>query len=88
MSCRGHRHFALIVRGFTNETCRWQRSGHRLQAARSVAEASGPRRAEETELAHGMVRWSRWKGQTKLADGMICRIDGGVKPKLAHGMVR
>src|ERR1035437_5684198 len=36
VSCRGHRHLALMVRrGFTNETCRWASSGHRLQAARS-----------------------------------------------------
>ena len=55
-------------------------SGHCLQAPLSVADASGPRRAEETELAHGMVRWSRWKGQTKLAQGMVCWADGRVKP--------
>ena len=64
VSCRGPRHRTLIVRGFANETCRWQHSGHRLQAARSVADASGPRRAEKTKLAGGMVRW----------------IDGKVKP--------
>jgi hypothetical protein len=56
VSCRGHWHRAVIVRGFTNETCRWQRSGYRLQAAGSVADASRPRREEESKLAHGMVR--------------------------------
>ena len=84
MSCRGHRQRALIVRGFTNETCRWQRSGHRLQAARSVADASGQRRTEETKLALGLARETgsnrvdaghgpldRWRDQTELAQGMI-----------------
>ena len=61
VSYRGHRHRALIVRDFANETCRWQGSGHRLRAARSVADASGPRRAEETP-GHGPL--DRWKGQT------------------------
>ena len=103
MSCRGHRHRALIVRGFANETCRWQGSGHRLRAARSLADASGPRKAEETKLAQGMAvgadgrvkpSWhgngplDRWTGQTKLADGMVRWTDGKVKRKLAAGMVR
>ena len=63
--------------GFANETWRWQRSGHRLQAARSVPDASGPRRAEETP-GHGPL--DRWKGQTKLADDMVRWTDGKVKP--------
>ena len=44
MSCRGHRHRALAVRGFANETCRWQGSGHRLRAARSASGREGRRR--------------------------------------------
>ena len=71
VSCRGHWHLALIVRGVANETCRWQGSGHRLQAARSVADASRPRRAEATKAGARMVRWNRWKGQTKLAQGAV-----------------
>jgi len=80
VSCRGHRHLALMVRrGFTNETCRWQRSGHRLQAAHSVADASGPRRAEAAKAGAGMVRWNRRKGQTKQAHGMVRWTDGRIK---------
>jgi hypothetical protein len=79
VSCCGHRHRALIVRGFTNETCRWQRSGHRLQAAHSVADASGPRRAEAAKAGAGMVRWNRRKGQTKQAHGMVRWTDGRIK---------
>ena len=105
MSCRGHRHRALIVRrSFANETWRWQRSGHRLQAAHSVADASGPRRAEaakagagmvrwnrrkgQTKLALGMVRWGRWKGQTRLAQGIVRWNRWKGQTKLTHGMVR
>ena len=50
MSRRGHRRSALIARrGFADGTCRWQRSGHHLQAAHSAADASGRRRAEESK---------------------------------------
>jgi hypothetical protein len=30
-----------------------------------------PKKNRETALSHGIVPWDRWKGQTKLAQGMV-----------------
>jgi hypothetical protein len=81
VSCRGHRHPALIVRGFVERNLAaatlWPSP---KRGTNRGVDASGPSRAEAAKAGAGMVRWNRRKGQTKLALGIVRWTEGRVRP--------
>jgi hypothetical protein len=64
VSCRGQRHRALTARGFANETCRWQRSGHRLTTSGTLGDG----------CFQALTAGEGWR-----RDGLV-GIEGRVKP--------
>jgi hypothetical protein len=104
VSCRGHRHRALIARGLCERNLAvatlWPSptsstlGGRRFRAKKSGGDQAvavmGPleRWKGQTKLAQGTVRWSRWKGQTKLAQGTVRWSRWKGQTRLAHDMVR